>query len=154
MFLEVKTIEFCLSELIVVVVECFLSQTNYLSCTVQSVKSFAVGVYGLVEFSPIINIIHGLSDGSFLDFTFGLGSIGDLSCLGLLVLSGYATVSNFDGAVEEEFVFEIDDLFEGEETHVDVDFAGKIEVEEIAVVKVEAWMRKGVTGAADGEDGL
>ena len=149
MFIEVKAMLLPLLDLRQVIIKSFLGETDHLGCTVQSIGSFTIRVNSLIEFSPVIDIIHRLSDGSFLDFPLGLGSIGYCPCLSLLVLSCYAPISNLDCAVEEKFIFEIDDLFEREEAHMDIDFAGKIQVEEIAVVEVETFIREGVTGGTD-----
>jgi hypothetical protein len=58
-------------------------------------------------------------------------------CWILCLLSGNASESNFDGAVEEEFILEVDLLFKGEASNMNVEFPVEVQIEEMAVVQIE-----------------
>lgn len=50
-------------------------------------------------------------------------------------------VPDLDGTVKEKLIFEIDWLLEGELAHMDVQFAGEVEIEEVGVIEVESYIR-------------
>ena len=142
--LEVKTVVFSLPELVVVVIKSFLCESNLISSTFEGVNSFSILVYHLVKLSPVINILHSLANGSFFDFSFGLGLVRNLAAFSFLIFSGDISVANLDGAVEKQFIFEIDYLNKGEKSHMHIDFSDHIQVEKIAVIEIETFIRREV----------
>lgn len=137
MVLKVETVVLSLPKLIVVIIEGFLSEAHLCRSALKGVNSFAFLVDHLVKLPPVVDILHGLADGSFLDFLFGFTRSGTGVLLGFAI-GGDAPISDFDCTVEKEFIFEVNYLFEGKLPDVHIEFPREIKVKEVAVVEVEA----------------
>ena len=151
--MKLEAIILGLSNLKEVIIKGLLWDSYFICCWFKSVQSFSFVVNLFIELAPVIHILHGLPNCPFFDFFHWLSwwvDIGDF----LFVFSIVASESDFDDVIEEEFILERDYLFEGELSDVNVNFSGVIEVEEMAVVEVEAWLEKGDTLGADGKDGM
>lgn len=119
MVLKVEAVVLRLPKLVVVIVESFLGEADFCCCSFKSIDSFAFLVNHFVELSPIIYELISFPDGSFFDFflRFRVGCPAAFLSLGV---GGDIPISDFDGTVQEQFVFEVNYLFEGELTDVNV----------------------------------
>lgn len=139
--LEFKTVVLPLPQLVEIVVEGLFGHADLGSSCLESVDALALGVHLLVEPTPVTHEVPRLPDCPFLHLLFLLGGIGRLgqSCSAVALLGGSeASESHLDGCVEEEFILEVQFLFEREESEVNVEFPGEIEIEDVAVGKVES----------------
>jgi hypothetical protein len=121
MILKVEAIVLSLPELVVVIIKGLLGEADFGCSSLKRIDPLTFLVNHFVELSPIVYKLIGFPDGSFFDFFLRLG-VGCAAAFLRFGIGGDIPISDFDGTVEKEFIFEVNYLFEGELSDVYVKF--------------------------------